>query len=263
MDYQFLKPFKVAKKIRVGRPWDGGYVLEDASLDKIDVIYSYGVGWEVSFEKALYNRTKKIIRIFDPTMFDTSNLGYYQRRGAYHFFKYLAKVVYFKTYLLSLPLGGFQIKFYNEGLATKHYGKYDSFPNHVKRFGDEGKKIMLKIDIEGGEFEVFKDDGFIRSLDNVVQLALEIHDLQENMNALREFIVRIAPKFSVVHTHANNYGGVYTDNNKKVPRVLELTLLNNAYMNGREADNSAYPQDKLDYPNDRSKPDISLEGLFS
>ena len=58
MNIDFLRPYCVDSKIRVGRIYDGGYVLENKSLDDFEILYGYGVGWDVSFEKALHNRPK-------------------------------------------------------------------------------------------------------------------------------------------------------------------------------------------------------------
>jgi hypothetical protein len=262
MAFEFLKPYVVDSKIRLGRLKDGGYVLEDNSLDHIDLTYSYGVGWEVSFEKALYLRTKKIIRAFDPSMFDVSNIPQETRRGAFWITKYLAKVVYFATYLLALPIAGYKIKFYNEGLARRKEYKYNSFGNHLKRFGDEGKKVLLKIDIEGSEYELFSDEGFQKSLDNVVQIAMEFHDLQDHLGDLENLVNRLSDRFSVVHFHANNFGGVFEARGKKVPRTIELTFLNNAFLKDRTPDESPMPVEGLDYPNDLSRPDIELSQIF-
>ncbi len=263
MAFEFLRPYRVNSKIRLGRPKDGGYVLENDSLDHIDVVYSYGVGWEVSFEKALYRRTKKIIRVFDPTMFDLPNIPLNIKKGAFWITKYLAKVVYFQTYLFMLPVMGYRIKFYNEGLATKRVYKYDSFENHLTRFGDVGKKIMLKIDIEGGEYEILSDDRFIKALENVAQIAIEIHDVEERFGDLEKILNKLSDRFSVVHFHANNFGGVFEIKGKMMPHTIELTLLNNSFIKNKMPDLTPMPVDGLDYPNNLKLPDINLSQLFN
>ncbi len=68
------------------------------------------------------------------------------------------------AFYLPILKSAHQISFYNEGLGISKKYKYDSFPNHLKRFGDEGKKILLKIDIEGGEYEVLKDEKFLKCI---------------------------------------------------------------------------------------------------
>jgi len=194
---------------------------------------------------------------------EDENIPKQAKRGVYWLGRYVAKVVYFKTYLLSLPLLGYGIKFYNEGLSKNKNGKYNSFTNHLAQFGDEGKKILLKIDIEGGEYEMFEDEKFLKSLDNVVQIAMELHDLENEIGRVEKIVQRLADRFSVVHFHANNYGYLFESKGKKVPSVIELTFLNNAYMKQRVADTEPLPVSDLDYPNDPQKPDIELSHLFN
>jgi hypothetical protein len=261
MAFEFLRPFKVAKE-RVGRNWDGGYVLESNSLAQVEVVYSYGVGWELSFEKALYERTHKTIRLFDPTLFDMGNIPIQSKRGLYWLGRYFAKVVYFKSILLSLPLRGYGLRFYNEGIAKSKNGKYNSFTNHLAEFGDEGKKVLLKMDIEGGEYEMFEDEKFQKSLNNVVQIAMELHDLETELPRVEKMVKRLADRFSVVHFHANNYGYLFEARGKKVPSVIELTFLNNAYLPQRIVDTAKLPVPGLDYPNNMALPDMELSHLF-
>src|SRR5690242_16464071 len=106
MSIDFLKPYWGDSKIRVGRLKDGGYVVEKNSLSAVDVTYSYGVGWEVSFEKDMYLNTKHICRLFDPTMIDVSNLKRFWRQGLFYFVKYIAKAVLWYPYLISLKVRG-------------------------------------------------------------------------------------------------------------------------------------------------------------
>ena len=42
--------FPNSKRIRIGSDKDGGYVLLNAELESIDVVYSYGVGGNSDFE---------------------------------------------------------------------------------------------------------------------------------------------------------------------------------------------------------------------
>jgi len=176
--------------------------------------------------------------------------------------KYLAKVVYFRLYLSALPLLGYKIDFHNEGLAPESRNKYDSFANHLSRFDDLGKKVMLKIDIEGGEYEIFKHEGFLKALNNVVQIAIEFHDLPTRFRSLEKLMEALQENFSVVHIHANNYGGVFELNGKQVPGTIELTLLNNSMLASKEIDKTSIPIKDLDYPNDVNLPDIELSPLF-
>src|SRR5688572_11139096 len=262
MNLDFLRPYYVDSKIRVGRISDGGYVLENKSLDTFDILYTYGVGWDVSFEKDLHKRTKKPSRIFDPTMFDIGNIPTFGRKGLFALFKFLIKMMVWRFYLPILKMRH-QISFYNEGLQMSKKYKYDSFPNHLKRFGDEGKKIFLKIDIDGGEYEILKDEKFHDALDNVVQMAIEFHEADMRFAELKSIVETINKKFTIVHFHGTNYCGVFDVEGKQVPIAFELTFLNNAYLKNKQPDFSPMPIPEMDYPNQPKRPDINISKIFA
>ena len=48
--YDFLKPFIVKKLVRLGRKFDGGYLVCDTALKEIDSLVTLGVGDDISFE---------------------------------------------------------------------------------------------------------------------------------------------------------------------------------------------------------------------
>jgi hypothetical protein len=262
MNLDFLRPYRTDSKIRIGKVSDGGYVLENNSLDDFEILYSYGVGWDVSFEKALYERYKKPSRIFDPTLFDVGNIPKYARLRFRSLVKYLLRVTLWTPYLWMIK-GSHKIRFYNEGLGTSSIYKYDSFANHLKRFGDEGKKVLLKIDIDGGEYEVLKDEKTLKALDNVVQIALEFHDVHLKMSELKEVIESLNQRFTIVHFHGNNYDEVFELDGKLIPRVIELTFLNNAYVKSKQVDRSPMPVPEIDYPNRPDKADINISQIFA
>ena len=265
MTLDFLRPYRVTTKIRAGKLRDGGYVIEESSLKDIEVIYSYGVGWDISFEKALLKKINKMYRIFDPTT-DVSTFakhGYIKDKGYYYLFKYFVATSLWKPYVYLHRTLGYKIKFYSEGLGTHKEGKYDSFPNHLKRFGDENKKIFLKIDIDGGEYEIFKDANFIASLKNVVQLAIEFHNVKERLSELENIITTLNKKFDLIHIHGNNWGGAFEYNGKQVPNVLELTFITNTFLTKKEFDTADYPVAGLDFANNPTLPEISLSQFTS
>lgn len=265
MTLDFLRPLKAKRKIRAGKLKDGGYVIEETSLKNVDVIYSYGVGWDISFEKAILKKINETCRIFDPTT-DVSNFAkhtYIQGKGSYYLLKYFVATVLWKPYIYLHKALGYKIKFYNEGLGIKKEEKYDSFPNHIIRFGDQNKKIFLKIDIDGGEYEIFKDQNFVAALENVVQLSIEFHNVKERLVELKNIIESMNDKLSLIHIHGNNWGGTFEYNGKQIPTVLELTFIANKFLTEKEFDKADYPIAGLDFANNSSLPEISLSQFTS
>ena len=133
MNLDFLRPYYVREKIRAGKLKDGGYVLEKSSLKSVDVVYSYGSAWEISFEKAICQITRKTCRIFDPTLLDISNFQIYWRRGISSFVKFLIAGTFWRPYIYLENLFGHKIIFYNEGLDTHKRKKRLRANRHKKK----------------------------------------------------------------------------------------------------------------------------------
>lgn len=265
MKLDFLRPYRIKNKIRVGKLKDGGYVIEESSLKNIDVIYSYGVGWDISFEKAILKKIRKTCRIFDPTigLGNFSQHAYIKGKGNYYLFKYFVATVLWEPYIYLHKALGYKLKYYKEGLGISRREKFDSFPNHIIRFGDQDKKIFLKIDIDGGEYEVFNNEEFIAALKNVIQLAVEFHNVKERLYDLQRIIESVNDKLSLVHIHGNNWGGIFEFGNKQIPNVLELTFIANSFLTEKEFDKIDYPIEGIDYPNNPTLPEINLSQFTS
>jgi len=140
--------------------------------------------------------------------------------------------------------------------------KYDSFSNHLNRFGDLDKRILLKIDIEGSEYAIFKDPLFLNALNNVVQLAIEFHDLDTRLEELRTILGVLANRFSVVHIHSNNFGAIFEHEGAQIPVTIEFTLLSNTFLGEKVVDTTELPVKGLDFPNNPAVPDFSFSELF-
>src|SRR6195952_47902 len=70
-EYNPLKifhPIQVDGLERVGYKYDGGYVIHSPSLNHAVCLVSYGVGYDVEFEKDFYLRTGLHTLGFDPTI---------------------------------------------------------------------------------------------------------------------------------------------------------------------------------------------------
>ncbi len=112
---------------------------------------------------------------------------------------------------------------------------------------------MLKIDIEGGEYE-FIDDLLHQLSENhqkVSCLVMELHDTHVRRADFERLVKGISHWLPIVHIHANNCAGVATDG---LPEVLEISFARAE----REIGNREFPLPHLDHPNDPDIPDISF-----
>lgn len=205
--------------MRIGKSGDGGYVLPELLINSAEVLYGYGVGSDISFELDFLKRKKIPVRLYDHTVTD-----------------------------LPAPTMDNQINFVREGLAAKKEDQKNSFFAHMAFWNDEGKKVLLKIDIDGAEYGYFKNDPF-ENYENVIGLILELHEIGNNKDEAISLLGKINQKFLLVHMHGNNYGKFFLDNTDIFPDTIELVYLNKSLVLGSKAiDLNRNPIPLLDFP---------------
>jgi len=178
--------------IRIGRNGDGGYIIPSFNYDKLITI---GVGKEFSFERDDFLTNTKIT-MFDHTIHSPS----------------------------SLPEN---IKFFKKGIGEASEGSlmtFDDICAHSKINAEE--RNILKVDIEGAEYDVFENSKF--SAFSV--LVFEIHWLEkvfysDKINKLENLIQILLAEHEIVHVHANNWGKLFNFANIVLPDIVELTLV--------------------------------------
>ena len=93
--YDFLKPFIVKKLVRLGRKFDGGYLVCDTALKEIDSLVTLGVGDDISFEIDLEKKNSlKNIQMYDYTV---NHILFFKI-----IIKYIRRLITFRTKLENL-----------------------------------------------------------------------------------------------------------------------------------------------------------------
>lgn len=102
------------------------------------------------------------------------------------------------------------------------------FMNHIKDTQFEGQANILKMDIEGSEWEILNSSKVLNRFD---QILIEIHYLERF--AIEEYhpvyvsaLTKLFSHFAPVAIAGNNCCGFVTIGGFSVPRVLEMTLVN-------------------------------------
>jgi len=224
---KFLKPKKTNSiKLRIGDENDGGYVVPEVALIECESLFTYGVGLTYEFEKQFAEKYKKPVYMFDHTLGKDSYSN------------------------------GF-INFYNEGLGfEKNCKDFSQHYNEIQKNGD----ILLKIDIEGGEFDFFNktDIDFLFSKCSAICIEFHYVEYPENMLRFYEIMKKINQNFTLIHIHGNNNAGVFKYQDHLIPTVLEMSFLNKKLITSEHEDNDNYPIPGLDYPNTKDRQDYNL-----
>lgn len=262
----FLRPLSVSNKIRIGRKGDGGYVVYKPSLENIDVLLTYGVGWDVDFEIDFFNLTGKGVFMYDPTMFGDEYIDKtYCRRllkkfKFQSFYKYIRFATKWKKHLEYLRKN--DVVFCNEGIAAEKKNKFDTLSSHLSQNNISDKKILLKMDIEGSEYPILDNDDFYKNIQNIEQIVIEIHDLKNRLRELERIITKLKKYFEIVHIHGNNHSETFILYNEKgdvsFPDVIELTLVKKENIIPEDVltTKMEYPVKGLDYENTPFKPPL-------
>jgi hypothetical protein len=161
---------------RFGEPNDGGYLLCANLLDAVESAYSYGIGgydgWGCDVSTAL----KVPVHRYD--CFDPADP----------------------------PCPSGQPMFHPEcvgtGPATIGGRLFDSMTNQIAANGDAGKRLVLKIDVEGAEWDAFLETPS-EVLARIDQLAVEFHRVEGERSL--KVVRKLKEIFHVANLHFNNH----------------------------------------------------------
>ena len=253
---KYLKPYHTSfsNLVRLGRKYDGGYVIDKRVIAKTRTIVTCGLEAEWSFEKEFQknNRNCKILA-FDHTV----NKKFWIDR----FLKDFISLLLLKKIKLNKIFDVFKYIEYLSFFSgnNKHYLKKIVSKKEVKNnqitISDaigNNQDILLKIDIEGDEYKVLSEVD--KNFNKINLVIIEFHDLQKNLKKIKNFIKKT--KLKNIHINANNYGMVDVNG---IPQVIEMTLINPKKFKIKNSKTKRnYPIKGLDFKNHKRGPDIQI-----
>ena len=185
---EWLIPKYKTDLLRFGSHYDGGYLLNNNDLLKSDMMISLGIHENWDFEKQIYKNyeIRKVI-LFDP------------QSSYFLIFTYLLKSIIkcnFKKILIYLmKLKEFK-NLKSECIFIQKKFKESLVAKYIK-----SENILLKIDIEGDEYDILN---FILNNQNRINcLIIEFHNIDKYSNKIKEFISHF--KLKLIHTHVNTF----------------------------------------------------------
>jgi hypothetical protein len=193
---------------RFGSSSDGGYLACAKKLKDVEAVYSYGIEGRDEFGCEIALKSGSTVHQYDP--FD-----------------------------LTVPkCKGASSKFHAVGIAGKRFTdsqkrEFDTFSAHVSANGDRGKKLFLKMDVEGSEWESLLNtpDELLKECQQIV---IEFHGLLETNPAILPIFSKLKKLFYVAHVHANNCCCV---SDRILPSsVIEVTYVNKEIFHPEDED---------------------------
>lgn len=228
---RLLAPHDVSNRQfrRVGREFDGGYVMID-DFSMVKEVVSCGIEGEVSWDRNI------------------ADLGFRVRQYDHTIERSPEPNSLFKFHKLAIrPSEG------EDGITLKRI---------VSDLGEKAKGAILKLDIERSEWGVLAtvDDETLASFSQMVVEFHDLHYLPLFIEQAEAALQRLSRLFFVAHVHANNHEEVYSIGGIIVPRVLEVTFASRAWFEPAPLTRS-FPT-PLDRRNDPRRPEIHL-GKFA
>ena len=224
---------------------DGGYILacHDKYFDNESFSFlSYGIGGDpsgVSFEQSLDKIGIKNLFI---DMYDGS--------------------------IDSLPTEVSGSSFFKEYLTPYNFKKHVT--NLIEKSNSD--KFILKMDIEGCEYDWLTEENLKILFDTFDQLTLEVHglieevpdgwiidppiqDAKDNLQKKIDFFKRLNEYFYLFHIHGNNHSPRFVD----FPDSLELTYVNKKVCKKLGINNNPCPDNDVDEANYEGREDYVLD----
>jgi hypothetical protein len=217
-------------KVRLGRDGDGGYVLLD-DFTSVSAALSFGIATDCSWDTAIAER----------------NIDVYQ----------------YDHTVDGPPTANARFRFFKKEIAAAPSDQAESLGSALAKLPSTAERLVLKIDIEGAEWDVF-DAATSEELAHFAQIVGEFHDFANAADPIwrdkaRRVLAKLRSVFDIVHVHANNFGPLNVIANVAIPSTFELTLANRAIYECRETD-EIFPT-ALDQPNWAGRPDIFLGSM--
>ena len=176
--YDELQPIRLSncELERFGEPNDGGYLVCGNLLGAVEGAYSYGISgydqWGCDISSRLHVTTHE---------YDC-----------------------FDTHAPTCPSGA--LTFHGEcvgGSSVEVDGRrFDTVERQIGKNGDGGKRLVVKMDVEGAEWESLRQTSDA-VLDRIDQLIVEFHH-PDDSRAI-ELTKKLTRLFYVAHLHFNNY----------------------------------------------------------
>jgi len=255
-ELNFLLPVMGEELLRVGNNRDGGYIIPKRITNVVSYLISCGINDDWTFEEELKTLNPEIIiHAYDHTV--SSKI--FRKNFLKQIRKFLKGKCQFKTIVEKYHV----LKNYNNFFleSAKHYKERVFLPRLEKDDADFEKifsrlepaeEVLLKIDIEGGEYRIIDD--IVRYQSRVNCIIIEFHDIGVFRATFIESVEKLKCFFDVVHFHVNNAGRLCMDG---FPDALEITFSKKGFF-PIKGYRKLLPIDGLDYPNIPSRTDYKI-----
>jgi hypothetical protein len=260
-----FRPVHFDGLVRVGRDYDGGYVMWPDPIACSEALLSLGVNVDWSFEEGVlgYNPAIRITCVDGTTGMNRAMAKAAQKTVDMvgHFVTLQIGKGLRDAKYLKMPLDFHRFFSRHEllRLMVMKDSAADSItlPMLLERVTEKRCDcwVLLKVDIEGVEFDVLPAS--IGQLTHVSTLIVEFHRVDLHWDRFVGCMTDLMQIFHIAHVHGNNFGGYVPGT--QVPATLEMTLVNKRLVPGNPQHSvREYPLKELDMPCNWKRPDLRI-----
>ena len=148
------------------------------------------------------------------------------------------------------PVDNPRFKFIKKNLGRDNN---DSVSN-MREFLDKYNHIFLKLDIEGGEYDLFSSFSDA-DLQKFEQIVIELHSASRI-----DVLQRLCKTHWLVHFHPNNCCGTSQPFGVPIPNIYECTFVLKRHAPSLELNKTPIPDPNIDMRNVVKLPEIELKG---
>jgi hypothetical protein len=264
-----FKPKFLNDLIRLGRGFDGGYLVNERAIRSSRYLLAFGINDDWSFEEDFLKRNTNVqIYCYD---FSVSKAAFRAKAlnalsGVFgiefvvfvltlRWTKIRQRLAALKYWILTYFrfeafLKKSNVHFYSKGISNERNGDFITLSDifqMLPRQGMGGNSVFIKMDIEQSEYRVLPE--LLDFKEYINGIVVEFHDLDILWSNFIELMSSLLPYYEITHVHGNNHGSLIPGSN--VPKALEITFIRKNLISERlpDRENIRYPIPGLDHPN--------------
>lgn len=236
---------KKAELSRLGQDYDGGYLVNLRDIESAEVLLSFGINDDISFENdALKISNKIFIDCYDAStgfreLLKRSMKQLISFNPILNIYKSIKKAFDFRNFVSNE-----RVKFNDLFLGNFNHKNFIEIKRIFKKIDSD--KVFIKMDIEGHEYRSL--DSLLDYQDRLTGVVIEFHDVDLHIDRIKDFINNIS--LNLIHVHVNNFGGI-TKND--IPTSIEITFSSSDV--GYNVDNLPH---SLDMPNNYAEDEAKI-----
>jgi hypothetical protein len=213
----YQSPFQ---KIRIGKEYDGGYVIAVIPDVKYSLLLAGGVADDISFEEDFIN-------------------------------KYGATCIAFDGSINRLPKNNTSVVFLNKNIGFNN----TNTETNLHDFINCNNNIFIKMDIEGGEIPWIKSLSD-KQMNKFEQIVMEFHLPYSDKEI--DVFDKINTNHILIHLHVNNCCGFRNHRGVSMPNVFECTYVHKKYFTQPIKLNTSPIPDPIDMRNIEGAPECCI-----